>query len=173
MKKEEYFPLGYITKTRGLKGELQLFFEVEHPEEYQNLESVFIEINKKPVPFFISSITIQKNVAYIYLEDIDHIDKATPLVKKTVLITAKQKPKKPKVFRIEDLKGYFMIDKTVGELGIVEEILKMPQQNIAVVFYQNKEVLVPLNDVIMTDVNHSKKEISVDLPEGLLDIYLN
>ncbi len=94
MKKEEYFPLGYITKTRGLKGELQLFFEVEYPEQYENLESVFIEINKKPVPFFISSIHIQKSVGYIYLEDIDHIDKATPLVKKTVLITEKQKPKK-------------------------------------------------------------------------------
>jgi 16S rRNA processing protein RimM len=173
MKKEEYFPLGYITKTKGLKGEVQLFFEVENPEQYQNLESVFIEINKKPVPFFISSINIQKSIAYIYFEDVDHIDKATPLVKKSVFIKTSQKPKQPDIFKIEDLKGFFMIDKTIGEMGLIEEILKMPQQNIASVIYQNKEVLIPLVDHFITGINIDQKEITVDLPEGLLDIYID
>ncbi|WP_316930702.1 hypothetical protein [Sphingobacterium sp. IITKGP-BTPF85] len=42
---EESFYIGYISKTRGLKGELQLFFEFE---DYQDLDFdvLFAEVNK-------------------------------------------------------------------------------------------------------------------------------
>jgi len=39
--------------------------------------------------------------------------------------------------------------------------------------YQNKEVLFPLNDQFVTSIDKKSKIIHVDLPEGLLDIYLS
>ncbi len=55
MKPEETFYIGYITKTKGLKGELQLYFEYDAPE-LLDLDVVFAEINGKMVPFFVSSL---------------------------------------------------------------------------------------------------------------------
>ncbi len=168
----KYFQIGTIKKTKGLKGEVQLYFEVENPEAYQNLESVFIEINNKPVPFFITAFRIQKNVAYLYLETVDHIDKASPLVNKKVLIYKKQKPKESKAFKVEDLKGYLVVDESLGELSIIDSIEQMPQQTMATMQYQNKEVLFPINVQFVKQIDKVSKTLHVNLPEGLLDIYL-
>lgn len=56
---EQSFYIGYITKTRGLKGEVQLFFEFE---DYMDLEFdvLFVEVNKKLVPYFVDTIKLQK-----------------------------------------------------------------------------------------------------------------
>ena len=52
MKIEDSFYIGYITKTKGLKGEVQLFFEFSDYEDLE-LDSFFIELNGKLVPFFV------------------------------------------------------------------------------------------------------------------------
>lgn len=172
MKQQELFPIGYITKTKGLKGEIQLYFQVNNPEAYQNLESVFIEINNKPVPFFISKLAIQKNVAYIYLEDIDHVDKAVKLLKKTVYIAASKKPKESKEFTLADLKGFFVVDETEGDLGLISEVKTMPSQTLASVVYKNTEILFPLNEQFMKNIDTKERILYVRLPDGLLDVYL-
>ena len=38
--------------------------------------------------------------------------------------------------------------------------------------YRDQEVLVPVNDDIIKGVDHNKKIIDVELPDGLLDIYV-
>ncbi len=167
-----YFPLGYITKTRGLKGEVQLYFQVDEPEHYYKLESVFLEINQKLVPFFISKISIQKSVAYIFFEDIDHIDKASPLLKKTLFVSEKLRPKAKKELTLDRVQGFCIIDQELGEIGVINEILKMPQQLLASLTYQGHEVLIPLTEALITGINVARKEIEMSLPEGLIDLYL-
>lgn len=82
MKIEEAFYIGYITKTKGLKGEVQLFFEYDEPDLLE-LDVVFADFNGKLVPYFVSTYKLQvNNTANIYFDDVDHIDKAQPLLKK-------------------------------------------------------------------------------------------
>ena len=72
------FYIGYITKTKGLKGEVQVFFEYPAPEDL-DLETLFLEFNGKLVPYFTQEIALQANqTANIYLEDVDVIEKAQP-----------------------------------------------------------------------------------------------
>ena len=47
MKAEDLFQIGYITKTKGLKGEVQVYFDVDDPENYLTADSVFLEIGGK------------------------------------------------------------------------------------------------------------------------------
>ncbi|WP_335321668.1 hypothetical protein [Pedobacter terrae] len=49
MKHEEAFYIGYVTKTRGLKGEVQVFFEFEEYEQL-DFDVVFADMNGKLVP---------------------------------------------------------------------------------------------------------------------------
>lgn len=173
MLNEDYFSIGYISKTRGLKGELQLYLEVGNPQDYKNMESLFLEINQKPVPFFISKLLIQKNIVYIYVEDIDHIDKAKSLVGKGAYVHVKNKPKNTNEDSHKSLIGFMVEDEQLGELGIINSIQELPSQLIANITYQNKEVLFPLNDQFVTAIDKKSKTIHVDLPDGLIDIYLS
>lgn len=174
MPTDDHFRIGSILKTRGLKGELQLYVDFEGLENIK-FNAVFVDMAGKLVPYFIESIKYpMKNTAYLYVEDVDTIDKATPLVKKDVYLPNKLKPKKKKAeFTLKDLLGFIAIDENEGELGEIIEINEYPQQLIAIVNYQDSEVLFPLNEEIIKGIDVNQNILYVDLPEGLLDIYLS
>jgi 16S rRNA processing protein RimM len=169
----EHFKIGTILKTKGLKGEMVFYVDFEDTEKIK-LNSVFIDVAGKLVPYFVSSIKfLQKSQAYLQLEDIDTVEKASVLVKKDVYVSNKQKPKKKKEeFTLKDLKGFLAVDETHGELGEVTDVMKYPQQLIAAVQFKGKEVLFPLNVEIIKGIDVEGEEFYIDLPEGLLDIYL-
>ncbi|MET3977883.1 16S rRNA processing protein RimM [Mucilaginibacter sp. UYP25] len=170
----EYFRLGSILKTKGLKGEMQVYIDFEDAEDIK-IKSLFIDIAGKLVPYFVSSIKfLQKSQAYLNLEDVDTIEKAAMLVKKDIYLPNKVKPKKKKEeFTLKDVKGFIAVDETHGELGEILDVVEYPQQLIASVNYKNKEVLFPLNVDIIKGIDIESGEVYIDLPEGLLDVYLS
>jgi len=173
MTHEEAFYIGYITKTKGLKGEVQLYFEYDEPS-LLDLDVVFADMNGKMVPFFVAVCKLQhNNTGNIYFDDIDHIDKAQPLLRKKIYLPlAKMPDRSDDEFHYNDLKGFIVSDETHGELGEIIEVNEYPQQFVATVSYQNKEIMFPLNDDMIIEIDENEGTILVDLPEGLLDIYL-
>ena len=174
MTHEEAFYIGYITKTKGLKGEVQLYFEYDEPGLLE-LDVVFADINGKMVPFFVSVYKMQpNNTCNIYFDDIDHIDKAQPLLRKKIYLPLSKMPDRSEDdFHYNDLKGFIVTDETIGELGEIIEINEYPQQFVATVSYQNKEVMFPLNEDMIIEIDEDEGTLLVDLPDGLLDIYLS
>ena len=76
MKAEDCFRIGSVLKTKGLKGEMQLYIDFEGIEKIK-ITSLFIDMAGKMVPYFVSSLKhLQKNQAYLFLEDVDTIEKA-------------------------------------------------------------------------------------------------
>ncbi|MGI4020112.1 MAG: ribosome maturation factor RimM [Janthinobacterium lividum] len=173
MTTEDCFRLGTVTKTRGLKGELQVFIAFDEPEKLK-FNSLFIELCGKLVPYFVTLFKLpMKNVAYLQLEDVNTIEKAALLVKKDIYLPNKIKPKKKKSeFGLKDLIQFIAVDVNEGELGEIIEIHEFPQQLIATVSYKNQDVLFPLNESIIKSIDVVKGIVLVDLPEGLLDVYL-
>ena len=169
---DEGFYIGYISKTRGLKGEVQLFFEFEDYEEL-DLEVVFVEMNKKLVPYFVDQVKLHKNsTAYAIFEDIDHIDKAQPLVRKKMYLPNDKMPERdPDDFRYTDLIGYLVIDEVEGEIGEITHVQEMPQQHIATVDMDGKDLMFPLSDDLILGIDAEGQVLEVDLPEGLVDLY--
>lgn len=174
MKLEEAFYIGYITKTKGLKGEVQMYFEYDSPE-LLDLDVVFAEINGKMVPYFVSSCKLQNNqTGNIYFDDIDHIDKAQILVKKKIYLPLDKMPDRSEDdFHYNDLIGFMVSDETLGELGEILDVNEYPQHFVATMNYKEKEVLFPLNEDMILEIDLDEETILVDLPEGLLDLYLN
>jgi 16S rRNA processing protein RimM len=174
MEKADFFRIGSVLKTKGLKGEMNMYVDFEGLDKIK-LDAVFIEIAGKLVPYFVSSIKyLQKNAAYLVLEDVDTIEKASPLVRKDIFLPNKLKPKKKKQeFTLMDLVGFTAIDENEGELGIISAIHEYPKQLIAAVTYKNCEVLFPLNEEIIKGIDVVSEILTVDLPDGLLEIYLD
>jgi len=174
MKTEDCFRIGSVLKTKGLKGEMHIYVDFEGAEKIK-IKSLFLDLAGKLVPYFVVSIKfLQKNMAYLVLEDVDTIEKAAMLVKKDIYLPNKIKPKKKaEEFTLKDVKGFIAFDETYGELGEILDVAEYPQQLIATVKYKNKEVLFPLNVDIIKGIDVEGGEIYIDLPEGLLDVYLS
>ncbi|MDF3077191.1 MAG: rimM [Sphingobacteriaceae bacterium] len=172
---EDCFYVGYITKTKGLKGEVQVFFEYDEPSRL-DLKSVFIEIEGKLVPFFVNSYKLQANqTGYFYFDDLDTIEKAEKIVRKKVYQPNSKLPVRDEEdeFTITDLKGFIVHDEVAGELGEIIEIHEYPQQFIAVVPYRFNEIMFPLNDEIIKEIDEEKGILHVSLPDGLIEVYVN
>lgn len=174
MTTDDCFRIGSILKPKGLKGELHIYVDFDGIESVK-FNTVFVETAGKLVPYFVESIKyLQKNAAYLFLEDVNTIEKAATLAKKDIYLPNKLKPKKKEAeFTLFDLVGFTAIDDYEGELGKITDVQEYPQQILATVTYKNCEVLFPLNEEIIKGIDVVKEIVRVDLPEGLLDIYLD
>lgn len=171
---DECFQLGYVIKRHGLSGEVSILLDVDIPQAYQELESVFVEINDKLVPFFIESLSLKGNKAIVRFEDVDTADQAESLRGHKLFLPLKALPGLGEgQFYYHDIIGYQVVDAASGVVGEVKDVYASPNQDLLAVDYQGKEILIPINDEIVQKADHTAREVRVTLPEGLLDIYLD
>ncbi|MDX2305605.1 MAG: ribosome maturation factor RimM [Microscillaceae bacterium] len=173
MKKEDCYELGFISKTKGLDGELFIQLDVDDPEDYQELESVFVEIKQNLVPYFIEYIDFQDKKVVVRFEDIDSLEDAHTLVGcKLFLPLDNLPPLEDGQFYYHEVINFQIIDQTLGKLGIITNIYETGNQDLIAMLYQGREILIPLVDEFVLKINREEKILEVNLPEGLLDIYL-
>ena len=174
MTKEDCFYFGYIARKVGIKGELGFVLDVDNPLNYQKLESVFVERNNNLIPFFVKNIRIYNNTATVSFEDITTSEKAEELIKSQLYLPLTLLPKlKGKKFYFHEIKGFKVIDTIHGDIGIITGVLEFPQQGIFQIMNGEKEILIPAKEEFIVAINREKKEIHVNPPEGLIDIYLD
>lgn len=167
------FKLGKINKAHGLKGDLKATFEAEFPLNFSKLESVFVNLNNKLIPFFIKRISVQGKKAILSLEDIHDLDDAKSLFDKDLYLPLLLLPDDDgSVFAYTDLIGYTVADKTLGQLGVITDVYTLPGQDVLAMDYKNKEILIPANEELITKLEKKKKIVHIEIPEGLLEIYL-
>ena len=173
MQLDNYFEIGYIIKPHGLKGAINIHLDVDDPGKYKGMESVVVNIDNNLIPFFISSIQINGNKGILFLQDIKTVDQANELKSCPLLLPIELLPQlEENQFYYHDVIGYTLVDDIKGNLGVIENIYTGGNQDLIVMKYQEKEVLIPVNNEIVIQANHDKKEVHVRLPEGLLEIYL-
>lgn len=172
---DDCYQLGYVVKTHGLKGELQIYLDVDSPNQYRNLESVFVLNGQRLVPFFIESISFNGAKAIVAFEDLHELSEAQALKGKEIYLPLSALPKlKGNEFYLHEIVGFQLIDslsdKTVGKIENVIE--SGPQLLLSVVTEGGIEILIPYVKSLLTKLDRVEKIIALQVPEGLLDVYL-
>lgn len=174
MNKNEYIEVGQITKPIGLKGLMQLKLNTDFRRIYNRIDTLFVEVAGQPVPHFVIKITPKSgDMVLLELEDIESEADARVMINAKVYVTVDIMPTLGDLeFYHHEVVGFIVTDQTKGELGPVAEILDIPQQSVIAVNHKGKEVLIPLAGDILKNINRTAKTITVDCPEGLIDLYL-
>ena len=173
MKKEDCFYLGRVAKTHGLKGEVTIKLEADDPSAYLEMKHFFLEINKVLTPFFVEKITPNGDKFFVAVQDVKTIEQAQNLVGKPVYLPLEMLPKlSGKQFYFHEIVGFTVVDTEKGELGPISEVLEYPTQAILQILKGKKEILIPILDQVIQNVDREKKTLTITAPEGLIDMYL-
>lgn len=173
MTKDTCFYVGKIVKTHGLKGEVTLRIDNEQFDEIEELNYFLLDINDKLIPYFVENITFHSNKSFVLFQDLKTLEAANQLVGKSVYLPLDLLPEKDgNDFYSHEVVDFLVIDEEKGELGKVQEIIEYPTQSLIQILINGKEVLIPIHDDIIQDVNREDKKIYIKAPNGLIDMYL-
>ena len=169
----EYFKIGKLVAVHGLKGEVLLKHELGKKTSLKDLKAIFIEEKKGSfLPYFIESTKIKaEDEVYIKLENIDSREAAIKLSAKKVWLTEADFKKFAAKNAPASMLGYAIIHNN-ETLGDILELIEQPHRLLCRLEIDGKEVLIPLHEETLKKVDHKKKEVVVELPDGLLDVYL-
>jgi len=168
---DDFFLLGHVIKKHGLAGEVMIFLDVTDPQYYKGIRTIYFEESGQPVPYFIETVNIRADRAIVKLDGFNSIDQLDEFKGKSVYLLLKELPRLGKgEYYLHQLVGLNVISEETL-IGQVQYIYEAGRQNLIAVDSDGKEILIPVNDEIIQRVDFEKAEITVDLPEGLLDIY--
>lgn len=175
MLKDDFYYVGRILKTYGNKGQVMVHLDVDEPTEYLELESVYLDLHGERVPFFIDTIELKhNNKAVIGFQDYATIEDAECLKGMEMYLPLTSLPAlDADQFYFHEIKGFKVFDEKYGDLGIVEDVLELPHQSLLQIKYAGKEVLIPIVDEIILEIDKAGKLLKIAAPEGLIDIYLH
>lgn len=172
MTKQECFYLGKIVKPFSYKGELVLFFDVDNPMEYLDLAYVYLEINKRLVKYEIETMRPHSNKMVALFTDLTE-DEAIALVGREMYLPLEFLPKlEGNKFYYHEVIGFTVQDKEKGNIGTIKEIFDNMTQPLMSIKFDEKEILIPIIDEVIKEVDRDNKIIKIEAPQGLIDIYL-
>jgi 16S rRNA processing protein RimM len=173
MTKDKCFYVGKIVKTHGLKGEVTLRIDNEQFDDIEELNYFLLDMNDKLIPFFIEDITYHSNKAFVLFQDMKTLEAASQLVGTAVYLPLELLPEKDgNDFYSHEVADFLVVDEEKGDLGNVKEIIEYPTQSLIQVVINEKEVLIPIHDDIIKNVDRVGKKIFIKAPNGLIDMYL-
>ena len=172
-----YINIGHTRKTHGVNGEMKINIEERYLEDFLKNERIFLDVKGVKVPYFVASVR-GKGELILLLEEVESKEAAFALQSREIHLREQDLiPDHQREIEIEPeeeleyahVAGFLLTDQTLGEIGLVKEILDMPQQEMAFLDYKGREVLIPLNAQFIVSIDEKKRTLLMDLPGGLLD----
>lgn len=165
--------IGKIVATHGLQGAVVFTHIVGDSKWLKKDVALFVEMQKGSyIPYFTATVKAANSEEYtVGLEEINTLEAAKRLVGRQVYVEeevlANYADRSPLLWI-----GFSLVDREKGNIGQIEDIMQTSAQWLAKVMYKDTEVLIPLIDQTIVQINLKTKTINVSLPEGLLEVYL-
>ncbi len=172
MEIKDCYNLGRITKAWGYKGQVVIFLDVDTPEDYAGLDSAFVEVKGKLIPYFFRIDSLNGNKAVITFEDLA-AEQALALVGHELYLPLTLLPKlEGNKFYFHEVVGFRVIDEQWGDIGTLQSVIDYPAQALFQVMKNGVEILIPVIDEVIKKVDREQKTLFIAAPNGLIDLYL-
>ncbi|MFT3754245.1 MAG: ribosome maturation factor RimM [Paludibacter sp.] len=169
--KNEVFPIGQITKPHGVNGEMSFSFTTDIFDR-EDVPYFIFEMEGILVPFFLVEYRFKgSTTGLLKLDGVTTDEQARSFAGLTIYL--------PKTYleKVEDAEieldyfaGFSLVDSVKGLVGVISEVDQTTDNVLFVIPVKNDELLIPAGEEYIEEIDHEKKIIYVNLPEGLLDL---
>ncbi len=170
--------IGEVTKTHGLQGNVVITSDTDFLEEFID-EPVFLLLDGAPVPFFIADngLSVRNHKSYIVKFDyVDTKEQAERLAGAAVMIEKsllqdegeEEWAEEEDIYRLD---GFTVEEQETGEHGEVIDVADYSGNVVLTLQIFGKEILLPVSEEYIKEVNAEEKKLLVSIPQELIDLY--
>lgn len=173
MLKEDCFLVGWIVRKHGFKGDVIIKLDTDVPEQYENLESIFLAKGEDLIPYFFerSSFT-NKGFMKVHFEGVDCDEDADKIMKSELFLPLEFLPDLgDDAYYYHEIFGFDVVDEKYGNIGTVKFVDDKSAQTLLIVDNNGKEIMIPMEHMVK-NVDKKNKLVEVETPDGLLDLLL-
>ena len=170
----EWFNVGRIVNTHGIRGEVRVLSTTDFEEErfaVGNKLAAFKKDDKKPTWVTIDSMRRHKNFILLTFEGMNNINLVEPFKEGMLKVTKDQMTDdllEENEFFFHEIIGCTVISEEGETIGVVTEILQTGANDVWVVKGSKKEHYIPYIEDIVKDIDVRDKKIVIHVMEGLL-----
>ena len=171
IKKEEVYKIGIFNKPHGIHGELQFTF-TDDIFDRADCDYLVCQLDGIFVPFFIEEYRFRSDsTALVKLEGVDTAERARMFTNVDVYFPVEHVDEaEAGELSWNFFIGFRMEDVHHGLLGEVVDVDTTTVNTLFVVKQEGEELQVPAQEEFILGIDQEKKLITVELPEGLLDL---
>jgi 16S rRNA processing protein RimM len=169
---EKLYTVGKIVNTHGIRGELKIISETDFPERFDvGSELVIVDAQNNQTQVKVQSSRLHKNMYIVKFDKYDNINDVEKYKGTLLKIEAKyQEPLEEGEYYYNEIIGCKVITEEGQELGLITEILTPGANDVWVVSLpNNKQLLLPVIDQVVLEVDVPAKIVRIHLMEGLLE----
>ena len=165
---EEYYKIGKIGKPHGVKGEVSFHFS-DDVFDRTDAEYLMLCIDGLLVPFFMEEYRFRSDeTALVKFCDIETQERAAELTGCEVFFSRERSDSDNENVSWAEIVGFMLKDKATG--NDIGRIASVDDTTVNILFELEDGTLIPASDELISNININKKEIVIELPEGILDL---
>lgn len=173
MAEERMLNVGKIVNTHGIKGELKIWPQTDFPDVRFRKGNQLLACppeSGEPIEVEIQSVREQSNLFYLKLKGFDNINDVEKFKGWDLKVSGEDRvPLEEGEYYVRDIVGCSVVTEEGEELGKIADILSPGANDVWVVKRsKGKELLLPVIDEVVLDVDVAGKVVKVRLMEGLL-----
>jgi 16S rRNA processing protein RimM len=168
---EEMLRVGVFANTHGVRGEIKVFPTTDDVTRFKKLKKIYLDKGTEKMELEIASVKYFKNMVILKFKGIDNINDIEKYKGKDLLIERKQAVKlEEDEYFICDIIGASVVNEEGENIGTLTEVLKTGANDVYVVEKKDGgEVLIPVIDDCVLDLDFDEKIVTVRLMAGMMD----
>ncbi|CDA88041.1 ribosome maturation factor RimM [Clostridium sp. CAG:230] len=167
---EDFFRVGVIANTHGIRGEVKVFPTTDDVKRFDYLKEAYIDAGKEKIKVEVSNVRYFKNLVIVKFKGIDNINDIERYKGKDLLVTRENAlPLEEGEYYLADIIGANVYTEDGILFGSLEDVIETGANLVYSVQHEGKEVLLPVIDDCVKEVNVEEKKVIVHIMKGLLD----
>ncbi|MCD8181648.1 MAG: ribosome maturation factor RimM [Firmicutes bacterium] len=164
--------VGKIVNTHGLRGDVKVVTWTDYPEDFEDIEYVYIKKKSDYERLDISNIKYQKGNLIVKFAQIKDINEAERYKNSVLYAERDMLGELPEgVHYIADLIGLDVVTEDGEKIGVIADVFNTGSSDIYDVKREGKKnMLLPVIDDVVLNIDIEAKKVTVHILDGLEDL---